>query len=84
MKLEPKPALQATLYLALMGGAVVGVVLMPEWVLTRVFPVVFLPICIGALWYLMYASLRDRDRLKKLKNSGLYVPRKSRQNMKSG
>jgi hypothetical protein len=68
MKLEPKPALQATLYLALMVAAVVVVIRMPEWVLTCVFPVVFFPLCLGALWYLMYASLRDRDRLNRLKN----------------
>jgi hypothetical protein len=61
MNLEPKPALEATLYIVLLMGVVVLVILLPEWVVAAVM----LPILLGMLWWLMYTSFRDRDRLKK-------------------
>jgi hypothetical protein len=61
MKLEPKPAIQATLYLGLWGGLIVLIILLPLWVVAAVM----LPVLLGMLWWLMYTSFRDRDRLKK-------------------
>jgi hypothetical protein len=61
MRLEPKPALKATLYLALWVGLIVLIVLLPSWVVAAVM----IPAVLGMLWWLMYTTFRDRDRLKK-------------------
>jgi hypothetical protein len=61
MKLEPKPALKATLYLVLFGGLVALEIILPAWVVATTL----LPLSIGVLWYLLYAFFKDRDRLQK-------------------
>lgn len=57
MKLESKPALQATLLLVLVMGVIAVMALLPWWV--------NLPISIGVLWGLFYIALRELHRLKK-------------------
>lgn len=58
MKIEPKPAVQATLYLV---AFIVLLVLLP-W---KVLAPLLLLYLLGMLWWLMYTSFRDQDRLKK-------------------
>jgi hypothetical protein len=62
MKLEPKPAIQATLVLVLWGGLIWLIIILPKQVIVAVFAAVFLPVVVGALWWLMYTIFRDRDR----------------------
>jgi hypothetical protein len=52
VKLEPKPAIQATLVLVLWGGLI--------WLII-IFPEVFLPVMVGALWYLLYTIFKAQD-----------------------
>lgn len=54
MKLEPKLAFQATLYLALLVGLIVLIIRMPDWA----FAAVMLPLSLGWLWFLIYSSLK--------------------------
>jgi hypothetical protein len=54
MRLEPKPALQATLYVALLVGLTVLIV----FLLSRVIAALVLPILLGGLWWLIYTALK--------------------------
>lgn len=45
MRLEPKPALQATLYVALLVGLIVLIILLPSWVVAALV----LPLLLGSL-----------------------------------
>lgn len=65
MKLEPGPAIKATLYLVLLVGLICLVNILPP----RVVAAVMIPVLLGMLWWLMYTSFRDRDRLKKPKQN---------------
>jgi hypothetical protein len=64
MKLEPKPALQATLYLMLLLGLIVLIIALPSWAVAALV----LPIVLGCLWWLLYTMLRELHRLKREKN----------------
>jgi membrane protein implicated in regulation of membrane protease activity len=59
MKLEPKLALQATLYLALIVGFIVLIAFLPWWVDAA--------IGLGVLWLMLYISLQQVHRLKQPK-----------------
>jgi hypothetical protein len=61
MKLKPKLALQATLYLALLVGLIVLIVRMPDWA----FAAVMLPLALGWLWFLIYRSLEMQEAARK-------------------
>jgi hypothetical protein len=58
VKLEPKPALKATLYLLFWVGVIWLIIILPEPVIAAVF----LPVLVGMLWYLLYTIFRDQDR----------------------
>ena len=58
MRLEPKPAIQATLYLVLLVGYIVSLAYIPPWVVAAVM----LPIWLGALWWLIYTGLNWKAR----------------------
>jgi hypothetical protein len=63
MKLELKPALQATLCLALLVGLIVLIAFLPLWALAAVM----LPLLLGILWWLLYTSFRQLHRLRQPK-----------------
>jgi hypothetical protein len=60
VKLEAKPAIQATLCLVLLVGLMVLLLILPDWV----FVAVMLPLSLGFLWWLLYIAFRG-FRLKK-------------------
>jgi hypothetical protein len=60
MKLEPKPAIKATLCLVLGGGLIWLIIVLPKPVVFTVFAAVYLPVLVGAVWWLMYTLFRDR------------------------
>jgi hypothetical protein len=62
MRLEPKPALQATLCLVLLGGLIALIVILPSWVVAALI----LPLSLGALWWLFYVAFRELERLHKV------------------
>ena len=49
MKLEPKPVLQATFYVALLVGLFVLIIILPQWVIAAVV----LPLPLGFVWGLL-------------------------------
>jgi hypothetical protein len=62
MKLEPKPVLQATFYVALLVGPFVLIIILPQWVIAAVV----LPLLLGIVWWLLYTAFRELHRFKKL------------------
>jgi hypothetical protein len=62
MKLEPKPVLQATFYVALLVGLFVLIIILPQWVIAAVV----LPLLLGIVWWLLYTAFRELHRFKKL------------------
>jgi hypothetical protein len=64
MKIELKPAIEATLYLVLIVGFMALVIFSPKRVLAALFAL-FLSLWLGSLWWFLYAIARDRARLKK-------------------
>jgi hypothetical protein len=59
VKLEPKPAIQATLVLVLWGGLIWLIIILPLWVVAATL----LPLSLGALWWLLYVAFRELERL---------------------
>lgn len=54
LRLEPEPALKATLYLAFLVGLIVSVALLP----LRVLAAVWLVAALGSCWWLLYIGFR--------------------------
>jgi hypothetical protein len=52
LRIEPKPAIKATLALMLLVGFMVVLIILPDW---AVFAVV-LPLALGFLWWLLYVA----------------------------
>jgi hypothetical protein len=59
VKLEPKPALKATLGLVLFVGIIWLIIILPEWLIAATL----LPLSLGALWWLLYVAFRELERL---------------------
>jgi hypothetical protein len=59
MRLEPKPALQATLYLVLLAVVIALEIILPGWVIATII----LPLALGVLWWLLYIAFRELERL---------------------
>ncbi len=59
MKLEPKPAIQATLCFVLFVGIIGLIIILPSWVVAATL----LPLSLGALWWLLYVAFRELERL---------------------
>jgi hypothetical protein len=78
LRIEPDPAIKATLYLTLLVGLIVLEIILPSWVIAAII----LPLSLGALWWLFYIAFRDLERLHaKTIEAREAAPREARREM---